>query len=70
MQTPQGARRELLLRALAEASRDGLVATDEVGALLHAGVEVALVPGDERNIKLTRPADWLLAEALWMRRES
>lgn len=69
MQTPQGARRDLLARALAQAAADGLDATDEVGALQHAGIPVALVPGDERNIKLTRPADWALAEALWAQRE-
>jgi len=33
--------------------------------LQHAGVHIHLVLGDERNIKLTRPSDWTLAEALW-----
>ena len=65
MQTPQGARRALLLDALAQAEREGWQGTDEVGLLQRAGVHVTLVPGDERNIKLTRPADWRLAEALW-----
>ena len=65
MQTPQGARRELLASALAQAERERWTATDEVGVLQRAGVEVALVEGDERNLKLTRPADWSLAEALW-----
>lgn len=65
MQTPQGARREFLVAALEQAERDGLEATDEVGALSHAGHEVAIVDGDERNIKLTRPADWALGLAIW-----
>ncbi len=68
MQTPQGARRDILVDALAQAERDGWAATDEVGVLQRAGVPVALVEGDERNIKLTRPSDWLLAEALWAQR--
>lgn len=68
MQTPQGARRDLLADALARAQREGLVATDEVGALTHAGVAVTIVDGDERNIKLTRPDDWALAEAIWAQR--
>lgn len=69
MQTPQGARLGILADALAKAERDGWAGTDEVAVLQRAGVEVALVPGDERNLKLTRPADWALAEALWAVRE-
>ena len=63
MQTPQGARRDLL--ALAYARAGDAVATDEVGLLQRAGVEVALVDGDARNIKLTRPEDWATAQAVW-----
>lgn len=65
MQTPQGARRDWLLDASA-ASPDE--ATDEVGLLQAAGHAVALVEGDARNLKLTRPSDWPLAEALWASR--
>jgi 2-C-methyl-D-erythritol 4-phosphate cytidylyltransferase len=68
MQTPQGARRETLVAALARAEREGWAGTDEVGLLQRAGVEVALVEGDERNLKITRPADWALAKALWAAR--
>jgi len=63
MQTPQGARRDWLLRAAANAA--GHVATDEVGLLQRAGHPVWIVEGDARNVKLTRPSDWALAEALW-----
>lgn len=67
MQTPQGARPDLL-RAAHEAARlDGFVGTDEVELLQRVGVAVQLVPGDARNLKLTHPADWALAEALWDR---
>lgn len=63
MQTPQAARRDLLEIAYARAG--GALATDEVGLLQRAGVEVTLVEGDARNIKLTRPEDWEVALALW-----
>ena len=63
MQTPQAAHRDWLARAAANAA--GFVATDEVGLLQHAGHSVWIVEGDARNVKLTRPADWRLAQALW-----
>ncbi len=63
MQTPQAARRDWLVRAAANAA--GHVATDEVGLLQHAGYPVRIVEGDPRTFKVTRPADWRLAQALW-----
>lgn len=63
MQTPQAARRDLLEVAYARAG--GALATDEVGLLQRAGVDVAIVDGDARNLKLTRPEDWEVALALW-----
>ena len=63
MQTPQGASKRLLVEAYA---RFGTVATtDEAGLLGLAGVAVAVVEGDARNLKVTTPTDWALAEALW-----
>ncbi|MDX1419771.1 MAG: 2-C-methyl-D-erythritol 4-phosphate cytidylyltransferase [Rubricoccaceae bacterium] len=67
MQTPQGARLDWLREAHAAAARDGFTGTDEVQLLQRAGRAVALVEGDARNLKLTHPADWALAEALWPR---
>ncbi|GAB5534042.1 MAG: 2-C-methyl-D-erythritol 4-phosphate cytidylyltransferase [Rubricoccaceae bacterium] len=63
MQTPQAARRDLL--EIAYARTGDALATDEVGLLQRAGVEVALVEGDTRNIKLTRAEDWETALAVW-----
>ncbi len=65
MQTPQGARRDWLVAAYARCGDDA--ATDEAGLLLAAGYEVHVVEGDARNLKLTRPSDAALAEALWAR---
>ncbi len=63
-QTPQAARRELLARAHAHAAARALEATDEAGLLLAAGIPVAVVPGEARNLKLTRPEDLVVARAL------
>ncbi|WP_412067897.1 2-C-methyl-D-erythritol 4-phosphate cytidylyltransferase [Rubrivirga sp. IMCC43871] len=63
MQTPQAARRDWLTRAAANAA--GHLATDEVGLLHHAGYPVRIVEGDPRTLKITRPGDWALAQALW-----
>jgi len=65
MQTPQAARAHLLRRAVALAERDGFTGTDEVALLERAGVEVRLVEGDPRNLKVTGAGDWEVAEALW-----
>lgn len=56
---------DLLLNAHEEAKADGFTASDEVELLQRAGVNAHLVLGDERNIKLTSPSDWAMAEALW-----
>jgi 2-C-methyl-D-erythritol 4-phosphate cytidylyltransferase / 2-C-methyl-D-erythritol 2,4-cyclodiphosphate synthase len=56
-QTPQGARTEWLLQALAAAARDGVEVTDEAAALERAGLRVALVPGDPGNLKITSLED-------------
>lgn len=63
-QTPQGARRELLLAA-AEAHAHGADdIPDEADLLARDGVTVAIVPGDADNIKVTLPEDLLLARRL------
>lgn len=63
MQTPQGVRRDWLEDAYARAG--GTATTDEVGLLQIAGYAVGIVAGDTRNVKITQPSDWALAEALW-----
>ena len=60
VQTPQAFAAE----ALRAAHRDGGEATDDAGLLEAAGLVVGTVPGDPRNLKLTRPEDLALAEAL------
>ncbi len=63
-QTPQGARRELLLAA-AEAHAHGEVEIpDEADLLARDGVAVAIVAGDADNIKVTLPQDLAMARRL------
>ena len=65
-QTPQAAHVSLLKEAFDLARQRGFIGTDEASLLEHAAVEVHLVDGEERNIKITRPEDLQLAEALLM----
>jgi 2-C-methyl-D-erythritol 4-phosphate cytidylyltransferase/2-C-methyl-D-erythritol 2,4-cyclodiphosphate synthase len=62
-QTPQAFRFATLL-ALHHAAGPG--ATDDAALLEAAGLPVALVPGDERNVKLTYPEDLVRLEAALM----
>lgn len=63
VQTPQGFRRELLLRAISEAAEQGVRgATDEAALVERLGRAVATVPGEARNLKVTEPEDLDLAE--------
>ena len=61
-QTPQVFRVELLREALAKASAQGRVATDDSQLVEWLGVAVAVVEGDSDNWKLTRPEDLAAAE--------
>jgi 2-C-methyl-D-erythritol 4-phosphate cytidylyltransferase / 2-C-methyl-D-erythritol 2,4-cyclodiphosphate synthase len=63
-QTPQAFRRKALESAHRSAERDAFQATDDAALLERAGFRVTVVDGDPRNIKITRPEDLALAEAL------
>jgi 2-C-methyl-D-erythritol 4-phosphate cytidylyltransferase len=61
-QTPQVFRYSLLRQAFEKAREDGFVGTDESSLVERLEqVEVSVVSGSERNIKITRPADMELA---------
>lgn len=53
-QTPQGFHTELLERAYAQ---QDLTSTDDAQLVERLGEPVVLVPGDPRNLKITRPDD-------------
>jgi len=60
VQTPQG----FLASALRAAHASQGEATDDVALVEAAGGRVVVVPGDDRNLKITRPADLVVARAL------
>lgn len=61
-QTPQVFRYALLQTAFERARQDGFLGTDESSLVERLEqVEVTVVPGSERNIKITRPSDMELA---------
>lgn len=61
-QTPQIFRHALLRRAFDKAREDGFVGTDESSLVERLEqVEVSVVPGSDRNIKITKPSDMDLA---------
>jgi len=61
-QTPQVFRFDLLKRAFARAGADGFQGTDESSLVERLDeVEVSVVQGTDRNIKITRPTDMDLA---------
>ncbi|GAA5202189.1 2-C-methyl-D-erythritol 4-phosphate cytidylyltransferase [Rugosimonospora acidiphila] len=64
VQTPQGFRRRVLAAAHAAAVDEH---TDDAGMVEKLGITVHCVPGDEAAMKITRPVDLVIAEALLAR---
>jgi 2-C-methyl-D-erythritol 4-phosphate cytidylyltransferase len=61
-QTPQVFRTSLLKQAFAKANADGFLGTDESSLVERLdAIEVRVVPGSDRNIKITKPTDLDLA---------
>jgi len=67
-QTPQGARRDLLVAAFDRAG--GATFTDEAALLEAAGTTVATVPGETTNIKVTDATDLEIVRAIAASRSS
>lgn len=61
-QTPQVFRKDLLQEAFAAAKADGFTGTDEASLVERLEkVDVSVVQGSDRNIKITKPSDMELA---------
>ena len=61
-QTPQVFRHDLLKAAFAKAREDGFAGTDESSLVERLEqVEVSVIPGSDRNLKITKPSDMDLA---------
>jgi len=67
-QTPQVFSVEILREALAKARQEGRTGTDDAQLVESLGVRVRVVMGDVDNIKVTYPADLVLAEQILGRR--
>jgi 2-C-methyl-D-erythritol 4-phosphate cytidylyltransferase len=63
-QTPQAFRRDILVDAHERALRDGFSATDDCMLVERLGVRVHVVEGSEYNMKITTPADLVIARAV------
>jgi 2-C-methyl-D-erythritol 4-phosphate cytidylyltransferase len=60
-QTPQVFHYDLLVRAFQSARNDGFIGTDEASLVERLDVEISVVLGSDRNIKITKPSDMDLA---------
>lgn len=61
-QTPQGFQYDAILAA--HRAQRGSEAVDDIAIAENAGMKIATVAGDERNMKITAPDDFALAESL------
>jgi len=66
METPQVVRVEVLRAGLEKAKKEKRVVTDCLAAAELGGVKGVLVEAEEPNLKITVPADWVLAES-WLK---
>jgi len=63
-QTPQGFHAKVILEAHEKAAANGFRSSDDSSLVFFAGGEVVSVTGDERNLKITYPADVEMAEKI------
>jgi len=67
IQTPQTFFSNLLLKAFEQEYDNSF--TDEATVAEKFGIKIHLVPGEDENIKLTRPVDMLIAEKILEKRQ-
>ena len=69
-QTPQAFRRDWLLSAHRKAHGEGVRATDDAYLMEWCGYSVSVVEGSGENIKVTRPEDLAIGEAILASRQA
>lgn len=69
-QTPQAFRRDWLLAAHRKAHGEGVRATDDAYLMEWCGYSVSVVEGSGENIKVTRPEDLIVGEAILASRQA
>ena len=62
--TPQAFRADQLLEAFRSAARDGFEGTDTASTFERAGGRIEMLSGSSKNLKITFPEDFVLAECL------
>jgi len=65
IETPQVFRLTEIIQAYQKVQQEKVAVTDDASVAEHAGLPVRLVTAGLFNLKITRPADWLLLE-LWL----
>jgi 2-C-methyl-D-erythritol 4-phosphate cytidylyltransferase len=63
-QTPQAFPRAVIVAAYDRAATEDVRATDDAALVLRYGGTVRIIEGDRENVKITVPADHIVAEAL------
>ena len=63
-QTPQAFQRDILLRAHEQGETEGVDATDDAFLVERMGLSVSVVQGSFHNIKVTRPEDLQMGQAI------
>jgi len=64
IQTPQGIRYKVAVKAFEQAYKDGFIGTDDVSLAERIGYKVKLIRCSRKNIKITYPEDLKLAELM------
>ena len=63
VQTPQGFKKNILLRAYKQAEEEKFLGTDDSSLVERIGIRVKIVESDYKNIKITTPEDIKIAES-------
>ena len=64
VQTPQGFKRDILLRAYQKANDEGFLGTDDSSLVERLGIRIKVVTSGYDNLKITTPEDIFVAETL------
>lgn len=62
IQTPQGFKKDILMRAFENAKAKKIIFTDDASLVEDIGQKVKTIEGEATNIKITTPSDMLAAE--------
>lgn len=69
VQTPQGFKTSIILNAYEKAMKSKFYATDDASLVEYAGFPVMIVDGEDINIKVTTPIDYMLASVIVEKQE-